>query len=54
MSEFPTLATPRLRLRELQDLGFKAEGTLREAGFWNGQRHDLTALGLLVRECLDK
>ncbi|MFL1501749.1 GNAT family N-acetyltransferase [Pseudomonas sp. O64] len=38
----------------LQRLGFKAEGTLREAGFWNGQRHDLVVLGLLVQEWLDK
>ncbi|MFT0476788.1 GNAT family N-acetyltransferase [Pseudomonas antarctica] len=38
----------------LERLGFKAEGTLREAGFWNGQRHDLVVLGLLAREWLDK
>ena len=38
----------------LERLGFKAEGTLREAGFWNGQRQDLVVLGLLVQEWLDK
>ncbi|PMV19109.1 MULTISPECIES: GNAT family N-acetyltransferase [unclassified Pseudomonas] len=34
----------------LERLGFKAEGKMREAGFWNGQRHDLEVLGLLARE----
>ncbi len=38
----------------LTHLGFKTEGSLREAGFWNGQRHDLEVLGLLAREWLDK
>lgn len=38
----------------LQRLGFKIEGTLREAAFWSGQRHDLAMLGLLAREWLDK
>ncbi|WP_455929204.1 GNAT family N-acetyltransferase [Pseudomonas fluorescens] len=38
----------------LERLGFKAEGTLREAGFWNGQRHDLRVLGLLAQACIDK
>ena len=33
----------------LERLGFIAEGTLREAGFWNGQRHDLMVLGLLTQ-----
>lgn len=37
----------------LKRLGFKTEGTLRDAGFWNGQRHDLRVLGLLAQECID-
>ena len=32
----------------LERLGFNTEGILREAGFWNGQRHDLVVLGLLA------
>jgi ribosomal-protein-alanine N-acetyltransferase len=31
----------------LERLGFAREGTLREAGFWGGARHDLHILGLL-------
>ncbi|WP_439862688.1 GNAT family N-acetyltransferase [Pseudomonas antarctica] len=38
----------------LERLSFKIEGTLREAAFWNGGRHDLRVLGLLAREWLDK
>ncbi|UII73388.1 GNAT family N-acetyltransferase [Pseudomonas sp. HN11] len=38
----------------LERLGFKSEGTLREAGFWNGQRHDLEVLGLLAWEWPDR
>ena len=41
-------------LRLLERLGFKIEGTLREAGFWGGQRHELQVLGLLTQEWLDK
>ncbi|WLH92266.1 GNAT family N-acetyltransferase [Pseudomonas sp. FP453] len=41
-------------LQLLARLGFQAEGTLREAGFWNGQRHDLGVLGLLNQEWLAK
>ncbi|ETK22418.1 MULTISPECIES: GNAT family N-acetyltransferase [Pseudomonas] len=37
----------------LERLGFKVEGKLREAGFWNGQRHDLEVLGLLAQEWSD-
>ena len=33
----------------LKRLGFIAEGKLREAGYWNGQRHDLMVLGLLTQ-----
>lgn len=40
-------------LKLLQHLGFEREGTLREAGFWKGERHDLEVLGLLVREWPD-
>ena len=40
-------------LKLLERLGFKAEGTLRDAGFWNGQRHDLDVLGLLSHEWLN-
>lgn len=35
-------------LRLLERLGFNVEGTLRQAGFWNGRRQDLHILGLLV------
>ena len=41
-------------LRLLRRLGFETEGTLREAGFWGGQRHDLQVLGLLTQEWLDE
>ncbi|TFY91523.1 N-acetyltransferase [Pseudomonas nabeulensis] len=41
-------------LRLLERLGFKFEGTLREAGCWGGQRHDLKVLGLLGREWTNK
>lgn len=41
-------------LKLLERLGFKTEGALREAGLWNGQRHDLHVLGLLAREWADK
>ncbi|HCT04866.1 MAG TPA: GNAT family N-acetyltransferase [Pseudomonas sp.] len=38
----------------LEGQGFTLEGTLRQAGFWQGQRHDLMVLGLLEQEWLDK
>lgn len=38
----------------LERLGFKIEGTLREAGFWKGEQHDLAILGLLARDWRDK
>ncbi len=41
-------------LKVLERLGFKSEGTLREAGFWGGQRHDLHVLGLLTQEWPNK
>ena len=41
-------------LRLLERLGFKSEGTLRESGFWGGQRHDLQVLGLLGQEWPDE
>jgi ribosomal-protein-alanine N-acetyltransferase len=37
-------------LKLLRGLGFVAEGTAREAGYWLGERHDMVQLGLLRRE----
>ncbi len=34
----------------LHKLGFKKEGILREAGFWNGKHHDLIQFALLRSE----
>ena len=39
-------------MKLLRHLGFVREGHLREAGFWQGQHHDLVLFALLRRDCL--
>ncbi|QJI37166.1 GNAT family N-acetyltransferase [Pseudomonas sp. ADAK13] len=41
--------TPSLNL--LEKAGFVREGTLRQAGYWNGSHQDLVQLSLLRGEC---
>ncbi|MDW5418554.1 GNAT family protein [Iodobacter sp. CM08] len=37
-------------IKSLQSLGFIQEGCFREAGFWNGQYHDLLQFALLRKD----
>jgi len=39
-------------LRSVENLGFKREGLLRQAGYWVGQYHDLYQYGLLREDWL--
>ncbi len=39
-----------LSIRVLSELGFRAEGVMREFGFWKGSFHDMTLHSLLKRE----
>lgn len=41
-------------LKLLERIGFHVEGTLRQAGYWNGRRRDLHVVGLLTQEWLEK